>query len=85
MTDPIGDDWSGAIIDAPNCNCLCFAVHAEKGICDLDAPRALLSMDTAGSMLGDRGVREIVTCQPCAEAGAASHPRARGYVVLAAG
>lgn len=64
------------------CNCLCFAVHPERGICDADAPRVLLSMDTAGSALGDQGVRGIVMCRPCAEAAAAMNPRAVGVVVL---
>lgn len=84
MTDTPIDEWSGAIIDMPSCNCLCFAVHPERGICDVESPRALLSMDTAGSMPGDQGVREIVTCKPCAEAAAATNPGARGVVVLAA-
>lgn len=66
------------------CHCLCFAVHPDRGICDVDAPRALLSMDTAGSMLGDQGVRDIVMCKPCAEAAAAVNPRALGLVVLPA-
>lgn len=80
-TNPI-DEWSGAVADAPSCHCLCFAAHPEQAICDVEAPRALLSMATAGSALADEGVRQILMCKPCAEAVVAVHPRAAGMVVL---
>ena len=81
---PIGGEWSGAIADAPSCHCLCAAAHPGVGICDLEAPRALLQMETAGSALGDEGIRDNLVCKPCAEATLAVHPRARGMVVLEA-
>ncbi len=69
-----------------SCCCLCAAVHPERGICDADAPDAILSMDTTGSALAEfePWVREkpIPMCLPCAEAGMAVHPRARSMVVL---
>jgi hypothetical protein len=68
------------------CHCLCFAVHPERGICDVDAPDAILSMDTTGSVLAESEpwAREkpIPMCLPCAEAAMAAHPRARSMVVL---
>jgi hypothetical protein len=69
-----------------SCHCLCAAVHLERGICDVDAPEAILSMDTTGSVLAEfePWVREkpIPMCQPCADAAMAANPRARGMVVL---
>ena len=82
-TTPI-DEWSGAIFDMPTCHCLCIVAHPEQRVCDLEAPRAFLSMETAGSMLGDQGIREMPVCKPCGEAMMALHPRARGLVVLEA-
>lgn len=76
---PIGGEWSGAIADAPSCHCLCAAVHPERGICDLEAPRAILSLHDGTP---DEAVHQILMCKPCAEAALAVHPRARDAVVL---
>jgi len=77
------DEWDGSVLNMPGCNCLCTIAHPGKDICNIEAPRALLTMDVYGTLLG-KGTREVVMCAPCAEDGMASHPRARGIVVLAA-
>lgn len=67
-----------------SCNCFCAAAHPERGICDSDAPPALLVLDLAGSAaaeLGDTAAEDaIAVCLPCGEAAMATHPRARNLV-----
>lgn len=87
MTDDLFAPWSGALLDMPSCNCLCAALHPKRCVCDPGAPRAMVTMAVAGSLLAEFSNAEDHTslmCLPCAEVVCANHPRARGMVALVA-
>jgi hypothetical protein len=66
------------------CNCLCGAAHTGN-VCDPDAPRALVHVNAAGSVLDEmtgQTERVVQTCLPCAEAFEAENPRWVSTVVL---
>lgn len=77
-------EWTGGLGDAPTCHCLCEAIHPGSVLCDLEAPRALVSMSTEGrsEAFGLHGRRDIIMCKPCGQATMVNHPRARDLVVL---
>lgn len=69
-----------------SCGCYCAALHPQKEICDVEAPEAIVSIDSDGSALAEfepwaRDV-PILMCQPCADAVVAAHPRAKTMVAL---
>jgi hypothetical protein len=78
----IEEQWAEEEAEPIICHCLCEAVHPRLWVCDYAAPRALLSLDTAGTRMEAEGRKEIVMCQPCGEAAMERHPRARDLVVF---